>query len=271
MKLSLKHLFLFLLPLFSGVAVLAQPTTKTGDGGKTEAGTTGKKKVLIVPWDPRMFNCNSDISRAISTETSQKYSQLQEALRKGMVEQLKRSFASTCSVISLIDDTAKMKADLRYVYTYTSMSYTAVNAPLNPTKADSAKMKQQSGINKGQIVAESDEAEKFMNTIVLSPNLLAYLKKKYGADYVVFINEIDLENDLGADPYNVQGKDVYNRNAIAHWTIFDTATGKRIAMGKNKATFASNCNTPKKISDTSFSVIAKAIFDKYAVATKPKQ
>src|SRR5665213_247134 len=160
-----------------------------------------------------------------------------------MVEEMKHAFGPTCNVISLMDDTAKMKADLRYVYTCTSLSYTPVDFPLNATKADSVKLKAQTGIKKGQVEATDDDVEKFMNTIILSPNLLAYLKKKYGAEYVIFINEVDLDNDLAADPYNYQGKQEFNRIATMHWTIFNSTDGKRVAAGKTKANFLSTTNT----------------------------
>lgn len=257
---------LFCLPLLS----LAQVTTK-GENGNEDPSVIKKTKILVIPWEPRMFNCSSDISRAISTETSQKFDQIQESFRRGMVDQLKRSFGSAYSVVSLIDDTAKMKSDLWYVYTHTTMSYTSVNAPLNPTKADSAKMKAPVGVQKGQIAVESDESEKFMNTIVLSPNLLAYLKKKYNADYVLFLNEVDMENDLGSDPYNTTGRTDFNRTIALHWTMFKVADGKRVAMGKNRGKFTSATNSPKKIIDGSFATIAKAINAKFLLAIKPKE
>ncbi len=265
-KIFLFPLALFFLPLFSP----AQTTTRS-DGQKTDAGASKKTKILVIPWEPRMFNCNSDISHAISTETSQKYDQIEEALRRGMVDQMKHAFGSTCNVISLIDDTAKMKADLYYAYTCSTLSYTPVNFPLNPTKADSAKLKPETGVKKGQVEATSDDVDKFMNTIILSPNLLGYLKKKYGAEYVVFINEVDFDNDLAGDPYNYAGKTEFNRIATMHWTIFNSTSGKRIAAGKNNASFSSTTNTPKKIIDGSFSVIANAMYAKYAAAIKPKQ
>jgi hypothetical protein len=110
-----------------------------------------------------------------------------------------------------------------------------------------------------------------MNTIVISPNLLAYLKKKYNADYVLFLNEIDMENDLGSDPSNLQGKTDFNRSVVLHWTMFKTADGKRVAMGKNRSTFPSTMNSPKKIIESSFSTLSKAITAKFLVAIKPKE
>ncbi|CAN5911982.1 hypothetical protein BH11BAC7_BH11BAC7_03100 [soil metagenome] len=263
-------LFFIPLLLLLSLNVSGQSTTKT-EGTKEDVSVGKKTKVLVIPWEPRMFNCMSDISRAISKETSQKFGQIQESLRRGMVDQLKKSFGSAYSVVSLIDDTTKMEADLYYVYTHTSMTYTPVNFPLNATKADSVKLKQQNGIQKGQVAVQSDEGEKFMNTIVLNPNLLAYLKKKYNADYVLFLNEIDMENDLGADPTNLMGKSEFNRSVVLHWTMFKTDDGKRIAMGKSKSTFPSTVNSPKKIIETTFAALSQSITAKFLVGIKPKQ
>ena len=141
MSISPKRIFLFLpVLLLLSLEISAQTTTKN-EGNKEESSVAKKTKILVIPWEPRMFNCMSDMSRAISKETSQKFSQIQESFRKGMIDQLKKSFGPTYNVVSLIDDTAKMEADLYYVYTHTSLSYTPVNFPLNATKADSAKLK----------------------------------------------------------------------------------------------------------------------------------
>jgi hypothetical protein len=265
-----KQLFLFLSIVFFSLKISAQTTTKD-PGDNKDVSVVKKTKILVIPWEPRMFNCMSDISRAISKETSQKFDQIQESFRKGMVAQLKKSFGPAYNVVSLLDDTAKMQSDLYYVYTHTTMAFTPVNFPLNPTKADSAKLKQQSGVQKGQIAVQTDETEKFMNTIVLNPNLLAYLKKKYNADYVLFLNEVDMENDLGTDPSNLMGKTDYNRLVALHWTMFKTEDGKRVAMGKSKAKFPSTNNSPKKIIETCFATLSKSISDKFLLAIKPKE
>ncbi|MBI3511100.1 MAG: hypothetical protein HY064_10590 [Bacteroidetes bacterium] len=255
--------------IFIGTGISAQTTTR-GDGNNSSTTGSKKTKILLIPWEPKMFNCSSDITRAIANETGQKYDQVQDALRKGFVESVKHSFGATCNVVSLLDDTA-MKRDLEYVYNVTSMSYTPVDFPLNPTKADSAKLKAASGVQKGQVETADDDADKFMNTVIISPNLLTYLRKVYKVDYVIFINEMDIDNDLGADPYNLQGKEDFKRVATAHWTIFNSTTGKRVAMGKSKSNFSSTSNTPKKIIDSAFATITKAVYEKYLVGIKPTQ
>ncbi|CAN5299573.1 hypothetical protein BH09BAC5_BH09BAC5_00470 [soil metagenome] len=268
---NLKRIFLLLTVLcFASLRSSAQVTTKN-EGNKNDPNAKKKARILVIPWEPRMFNCLSDVSHAISKETSQKFSAIEESFRYGMVDQLKKSFGSEYSVISLIDDTAKMTEDLYYVYTHSTLAYTPVNFPLNPTKADSAKLKQQNGVQKGQVVATSDETDKFMNAVVLNPKLLEYLKKKYNADYVLFLNEVDIENDLGSDPSNLMGKTDFNRSVVLHWTMFKSSDGKRVAMGKNKSYFPATMNTPSKIVSTTFATLSKAIATKFLVAVKPKE
>ncbi|HEU4716431.1 MAG TPA: hypothetical protein VFU15_01280 [Bacteroidia bacterium] len=269
MKAALRSLFcILLLPAIT----FAQVNTRNDGNDNPPKAPNGKTKVLIIPWEPITFNVSSDVSRAISNETGQKYDQIEESLRKGLVDQLKKSFGPTCSVTSLLDDTAKMKKDLRYTYVVTQRSYTPVNFPLNPTKADSAKLNApKQGTSNGQIQTTDDETDKFMNCTVLSPNLLGYLHAKYGADYIIFINEIDIDNNFGADPYNTQGKTDYVRDVVVHWTIYSATTEKRVAAGKSKGTFSSATNTPSKISSGAFSAIAKDIYSRYLAGIKPKK
>ncbi|HLG02556.1 MAG TPA: hypothetical protein VI731_03110 [Bacteroidia bacterium] len=265
-----KSIRLVLLALLFPVFALAQTTRS--DETKPVARDTKKGRILVVPWDPKMFNCNSDVSRAISKETGQKYEQIQESMRKGFVQEVKYAFGAEYHVISLLDDTAKTKTDLHNAYVFTSLSYTPVNAPLNLSHEDSVKLKQKKpAIKNGQVQTEEEETDKFMNTVVLSTDFIGYLKKKYKADYILFVNEMDIDNDLGADPYNYTSKQEFQRYAIVHFTIINTTTCKRVAMGKIKSNFPSSVNTPKKIIETSCKPLAKMIYDKFALAIKPKE
>ena len=110
-----------------------------------------------------------------------------------------------------------------------------------------------------------------MNTLILSPNLLAHLKKIYNCEYVVFLNQLDLQDDLGSDPYNTNNNTDYKRSASLHWTIFNATSGLRVAMGKTKGQFANTINTPKKIIDGAFATIGKAVYTKFSAALVPKK
>jgi hypothetical protein len=270
-KTVLRGVYVFVLALLPA-GLLAQTTTRDAGKETTTDNTPGKTHVLIVPWNPKLFNADPDVSRAMSKETGQKYDQIQYAFSRGIIDQIKKQFGSGYAVTSLLDDTAAMKKDLQYVFEVSGGEWIPVNAPLNPApKVEDPKKKTPPNPNlkNGQLQTQEQEGEKFMNAAVFSPNLLGYLKKKYNADYVIFLNQFDLGNDLGSDPYNIQQRTDYKRKAILHWTIFSSSTGKRVAMGKTSATFVNTLNSPKKIIETIGPVLGKAILLKYTTAPKP--
>lgn len=268
------YIFLFLVGLVCG-DVFAQSTTRVDSAKDTATkAANGKTNVLIVPWYPKMFNATSDLTRAISTNTGENYNQVQEAFRKGMCDQMKKAFSPKYNVTSLLDDTARMNIDLYYTYDVTRTEYISVNAPLNPTPKKDVKdagSASTTGIKNGEVQVQQQEGEKFMNTLIVSPNLLAHLKKIYKCEYVVFLNQLDMQNDLGSDPYNTAGATDFKRTASLHWTIFSTRTGLRVAMGKNKAQFSNSLNTTKKIIDGAFATVSKAVYDKFNTALTPKK
>jgi hypothetical protein len=271
-------LFQFLIFMLISAVISAQTTTRTNDsaGNNPPVNSNGKANVLVIPWHPKMFNGSSDVTKTISANTGQNYNQIQEALRKGMCDQFRRAFSGQYNVTTLLDDTAKMKVDLMYCYNVTTTEYIPVNSPLNPVTAPQQKgdakkgaLKTTTGVKNGQVQVEQQEGEKFMNTVIISPNLLAHLKKNYNCDYVIFMNQMDLQNELGSDPYNTVGSTDFKRSATLHYTIFNTATGKRVAMGKAKGLFSNNVNTSKKIIDQAFAPIGTAVFNKFKAALAP--
>jgi hypothetical protein len=270
--------YLFVCFLFISSGVFAQSTTRTSDtttAVKT-TGANGKTNVLIIPWSPKMFNGSSDVTRDISKTSGENYNTIQEAFRWGMCMQMKTAFSTAYNATTLLDDTATMKVDLMYVYNVTSTEYISVNAPLNPEPAPKKDVKDGSagsvtGIKNGQIQVEQQEGEKFMNTVLISPNLLDHLKKNYKCEYVVFLNQLDMQNELGTDGFNTAGNPDFKRSSALHWTIFSTTTKKRVAMGRNKATFSNTYKTTKKIMDASFGLVSKAVYDKFVIAITPKK
>lgn len=269
--------YLLIFSCFIASATFAQSSTRADSAADTLTyGVNGKTNVLIVPWAPKMFNGSSDVTRDISTNTGENYNTIQEAFRKGMCDQMKKSFSTNYNATSLLDDTLKMKVDLMYTYNVTTTEYIPITSALNPDPAAKKDVKNggttsTTGIKNGQIQVEQQEGEKFMNTVVLSPNLLSHLRKVYHCEYVVFLNQMDMQNDLGTDPYNTTGTTDYKRSAALHWTIFNTRTGKRVAMGKNKALFSNTLKTTKKIMDAAFGTVSKAVYDKFVVGITPKK
>jgi hypothetical protein len=268
---------LLVLFLFTSALAFAQASTRSDSASDTLThGVNGKPNVLIVPWSPKMFNGSSDVTREIGSNTGENYITIQEAFRKGMCDQMKRSFSLNYNATSLLDDTLKMKVDLMYTYNVTTTEFIPLTAALNPDPAVKKDVKQAgtattTGIKNGQVQVEQQEGEKFMNTVILSPNLLPHLRKIYHCEYVVFLNQMDMQNELGSDPFNTTNTTDFKRSASLHWTIFSTSTGKRVAMGKNKALFSNTLNTTKKIMDAAFGTVSKAVYEKFVAGITPKK
>jgi|GEM_PF-467176 len=259
--------------LISGVGTAQTATTKGEAKNDTvQPVVAGKPKVLFVPFNTRMYM--SEIDMTINRETSLNYRQIRDGFRSGLNKSLMQAFRKSCNVVSLLDDTVKMKKDLAYVYEVTTLSYDPVNGAAKTANAQAKQSdpknppKSATSVKNGQVMVQTDDQEKFMNTLIMSPNLLGYLKKKYNADYIVFVNELDLKNELGDDPYNLSGTQQYKRSASVHYTIVATASGKRVASGKAKSLFASDTNKPQKIIDNQFSSISKSIFEKFETGRK---
>jgi hypothetical protein len=259
-------LFLFLL----GGIVSAQTTptaTRSTTADQNQSEVIKRTNIVVVPIYPTLFNVDPDVSKAMNNESGVSFTRFRDMYSRALADQLRRELASSAKVISLLDDTVKMKADLKLVYGNTNTLWTLTTDPLNPSVAaptsKPAAVKSTTGIKNGQVQAASAEGDRFMNTQLLNSKPIDLLKTKYKADYVIFINEVDLRNELGSDPYNTINSNTYLRSATVHFTIFSTATGKRIAAGKSKTTFANTENLPRMIIQKTVPSLTKQIVAKY--------
>jgi len=103
-----------------------------------------------------------------------------------------------------------------------------------------------------------------MNTKISEPKLLNYLTTKYKTDYFVFINQLDIKNNM--DSYDLV-TDTYQREITVHYSILDK-TGKNLSAGVATSTFSSKENEPKKIVADSFSPIASYIAENLKASIK---
>lgn len=263
----------FLLLLLSPAIVVAQTTTR--DASKDSAGNTpaspgAKTNIVLVPMYPTMFNVDSDISQAMTKASGQNFDQVRATFNKALIDQLRKQFGTSYKITSLLDDTVKMKADLRYVYANTTNEWTVVGSPLNPPPVPAGTAQKPSGgVKNGQVQAQSAQGDRFMNVRMNNNEVLEMLKTKYNAQYVIFVNQLDLKNDLGSDPYNLNGTQTFKRSAVIHFTVFSTATSKRIAAGKVKSEFANTDNTPRAVIQKAFPSLIRQVHFRYQEGLKP--
>ena len=105
-----------------------------------------------------------------------------------------------------------------------------------------------------------------MNTKLTNVEVIEYLNKKYLSEYFVFINELDIKNNM--DSYDIN-TDTYQREVTVHYSILDK-TGKTISAGVATSSFSSKENNPKKIVAQCFSPIATYIAAKFTAIVNPK-
>ena len=253
-----KHSFLFLFLLFCASSFAQEgtrTTTSTSTGTSTATG-----KIMIVPFEPKLYM--SDIDQKINQQTKWNFETIRENFRRQLDAQLKLKLQSITPVVSFYSDSTKMSKDLEYTYKSTNISYDLVSKPTEAT----SKNKQQTGIKNGQVQVEMNNDKKFMNTKITNNELLSYLSKKYASDYFVFINELDIKNDMSS--YDMT-QDIYQREITVHYSIIDK-TGKTITAGVATSKFSSKENNPKKIIAQNFSPIAIDISAMFSKFVKPK-
>jgi hypothetical protein len=217
-------------------------------------------KIMLIPFEPKLYM--SDIDRKINEETKWHFEQIRENFRHQLEIQLKLKLQSTAPVVSFYSDSIKTWKDLSYIYKSTSLSFDLISDP-NGTKTKPAET---SGIKNGQVEVEINTDKKFMNLKIDDSKLLDYLNKKYKTDYFVFINQLDIKNEV--DSYDI-ATDTYQRDVTVHYSIYNKM-GKNILAGISTSHFNSKENDPEKIILHNFSPIASDIAAKFTTIVKPE-
>lgn len=260
----LKKLFISFFILLSTSAGFSQSSTINPDvkeEKKIEFENNKNTTVLLIPFEHKMFL--SEIDKSINKETGMNFNQIRGAFRYNLDISLLLQFKSSYNTYSLMTDTAKTAADLSYIYESIGYRYDPVPQALpvkqvvkKNNRSKALKEEGKSQIKNGQLVVEENNDKSFMNTVIKNPNLISHLRKKYPADIFVFINELDIKNDLTSPDISIEG---YPREVTVHYTIFDK-NSKQLDAGIATTHFVASLNDPKKISNECFSKISKSIF-----------
>lgn len=242
--------FSFYLLIYCTAIAQQQPTTRKNNNADSKKEGA---KVMIIPFENKMYM--SEIDYYINKETKMNTKQIRHEFRDGLNEQLYYAFKKRKFFpIDLMSDTIKYNKDLKFIYG--NIAYDYVKIPDQNNYQPPVKEKKEKGIQQGQIVAETDDENRFMNTRVLSAALVPYLYQKYKAQYYVFINELDLKasavNPTDYIPQNAK------RKIVVHYTIF-SVDAKEINSGIAEVNAEININHPSKIIKNYFSVLADTI------------
>jgi len=241
--------------LFFVLFSMAQEGTRIAKENPADA----VRKIMIIPFEPKLYM--SDIDMKINELTKWTFQQIRENFRNQLNAQLKLKLQSSAPVVSFYADSSKMSKDLLYIYKSTNLSYDLLSPSpeiKNPTS--------QNRITNGQLSVEVGSDKKFMNAKINDDKLLNYLSTKYKTDYFIFINQLDIKNNM--ETYDL-ATDIYQREITVHYSIFDKS-GKNRSAGIAVYQFSSKVNLPKQIVATAFSPIARYIAEKLDEIIKPE-
>lgn len=252
------------------IKATAQNTTinpsKTGDEMMSIDAILRKEKVLLIPFDPKMYL--SDVDKKIGTENNMNFYQVRNAMRTGLDEEIYFALKKKFNVYSLLMDSINNKKEISYTHESVTYSYDLQPAD-NQTKKNTKPQKTENKptIVKGQLQVEVSTDKKFMNTQIMNKEILPYLAKKYNATVFVFINELDLRSN--PESYDI-ATDSYHRDVVVHFTIFNVA-GEFLNFGTATTSFSSRLNDPEKIVKNHFNAIGTQISQSLETSLIPEE
>lgn len=258
-------------PVFSQTTIKKQGESATNSGKiNNEPAPIAEHKVLIIPFEPRLFMC--EIGKSISKETGMNFPQINHTFRSGLNFSLSAELKKNYKTISLMQDTAKSRKDLEYIYSSITYKYDLVNntdeANTHTPQNKNNQTNKKQGIKNGELVVEMSNDKRFMNTKIANNQLFSYLSKKYEADVFLFINELDIKNVL--DEVIDINANRFEREISIHYSVFDL-NGKELNGGIAVQRFSNLENNPQKLLDEKFSITSKVIADKIKKSITPQQ
>ncbi len=205
-------------------------------------------KVMIIPFEPKLYN--SDVDNAIAHHTGLSHTQIKQRLRQGLLVNLLLDAKQNHAALLMNDSDRELVADLQYIYNSIGYQYRPVpenevveKKPLIEKlwkKKDNEQEKNDTRIENGQITGSADNLERYMSTRIINPNMCAYLSKKYEVGVFVFINQLDILSSSEND-YRDYASEDYKREIRVHYTLLDYR-GNEIAGGMAKNYFSSEIN-----------------------------
>ncbi len=196
--------------------------------------------VLIIPFNSRMYD--SDANNEIISASKVSYDQLVESFRHGICISIREKIPHTYEPKILFEDDSLRELEMIYgatVYQYLSLPG-VLPAKGNNSPAGDGEPK----IKNGQLVVKENHIPKFTGISVADTGLLPYFNRRYGTRLFIFINELDIKNDLS--DYTAVGSNNYSREARIHYTVLDQY-GKQLCAGIASSRFPSAACSKEEI------------------------
>ena len=271
----MKKVFFLLLSLGYLATATAQETTMKMENAEPAANEVGAKhRVLVVPFDSRLYM--SSIDANIAQRTGLTHRQIKARMRHGLNLTVFGATRTHMPAISILDsEDPEVAKDLGYIYNSIGYRYEEL-----PAEAEAEEVEAKTGAQKlmGKFTRltqrdpdndyiepernkvediEEHPVERYMNTTIINPNMLTYLHQKYETDIVLFINQLDISNEVGTDSYSY-AKNANQRRIKVHYSIYDVK-GVEIYSGASIVYFSSKVNDMNTIVKDYFAAAAENI------------
>ena len=237
-------------PLFlAALLCLSQTVFALSDSTATHAA------VLVIPYNPSMHL--SDCDPEIAMNTGVDVGEMRKSLRSEILRCLNKSFAEIHDV-KMPDRSFVNDANNEMEVIYHSIFYTQKNGQTSGSLLKSGPADSAFYISKTAKKIPHDKV--FMNSEIRDQLLLKDLSEKYGANYFIFLNEMDINSR--PDDYITENKQSFIRDIKLHFSIY-TVSGKQIGGDVAEVHISSDMNTVKMIVNPVFPVLSKYILDSF--------
>ena len=215
--------------------------------------------VLVVPYMPAMHLSDADYD--IADGSQMEMPKMRSTLRQGIVKALNKKFAEVYNVQRLNNDFVNDdNRDMDVLYHTLLFEGDSVYPLKNPTRFA---IKDTVLVKKGTKKLKPESL--YMNVGIYDEMLIPDLTKKYNANYIIFLNEIDIKTHF--DDCLYLALKIYRRDLKIHYSIFDK-TGKQIYGDVAVSHFGSNTNDVNEIINENFPSISNYILTSFNKATK---
>ena len=267
-------LFLLCIPVFAQAQTNMfgdEKVAKTDQEVYAE-GTEEEAKILIIPFEEKLFYC--DIMRDLTKVNQLSQQEIYDRLRNEIQLSLKAALKDSMETATFLNTDSITDEDLINIYAVLGYKYVPVPAKEEVNEKGKAKKqkkkpepKKEVGIRNGQVVAERQSVERYMSAQLKNYEVLNQFYTNYGINKFLFINQMDVKMDL-TDP---EMAFVDPKRLVAlHYTIMDK-NGKQISGGLASEQFAGTESRLNYIIGGNFYKLSAEVLSSLLAAQKKEQ
>lgn len=250
---------------FIGNCFLALLIVLGSVGAHAQSDSVPRASLVLIPYPPEYYL--SDADRDICAASSLEQVQLQHTIRLALDRKLTAALETLGSCTAACTDSSSTGRRLigkyydRTAYTYRSavgrrvLSKQKGREPNNRKAEKSTSSRTEPEFDATQAMANRGDG-KYMSAEPRDTTLLPELRRTYGGDWVVSINQLDIRTNYNSCLDIVNG--VYTREVMVHYSVFDPR-GKEVRGDFALSTFPSNDNRLGVITEGCFLHIAEEI------------